>query len=86
MRNKLIIQLILFFVVITFFLSSIFFFNSKVFLQITSDNRIKHSEFLKAKIDQLDKISSNQNFKKKINNDEFFKNALKQKNYWELLK
>jgi len=86
MRNTLIIQFLLFFVVITFFCSSIFFFNSKVFLQITTDNRSKHSEYLKTKIDQLDKISSNQDFKKKINNDEFFKNAFKQKNYWELLK
>ncbi|MFM7981287.1 MAG: hypothetical protein ACKPKO_18425 [Candidatus Fonsibacter sp.] len=55
-------------------------------MQITTDNRSKHSEYQKTKIDKLDKISSNTDFKKKINNDEFFKNALKQKNYWELLK
>lgn len=86
MKSKFIIQFLLFFIIIIFFLSSIFFYNSKIFLQITTDNRSKHSEYLKTKIDKLDKISSNPDFKKKINNDEFFKNAFKQKNYWELLK
>jgi hypothetical protein len=42
--------------------------------------------YLNSYVDKLDKISSSSDFKKRIDNEEFFKKIYKQKQYWELIK
>jgi hypothetical protein len=42
--------------------------------------------YLNSHIEKLDKISSSSDFKKRIDNEEFFKKIYKQKQYWELIK
>ena len=49
-------------------------------------NRENYLIYLNSYIEKLDKISSSSDFKKRIDNEEFFKKIYKQKQYWELIK
>ena len=68
--------------------------NPEDFFDIKLEDLIKNTDkkretyliFLNSYIEKLDKISSSTDFKKKIDNDEFFKKIYKQKQYWELIK
>ncbi len=77
--------------IISFFLVSllfhcVFYYNSNTFIRNTDKKRETYLIYLNSYIEKLDKISSSSDFKKRIDNDEFFKKIYKQKQYWELIK
>jgi len=64
----------------------VFYYNSSTFIKNTDKKREAYLTYLNSYIEKLDKISSSTDFKKRIDNDEFFKKIYKQKQYWELIK
>ena len=84
--KKKFINLISFFLVLSFLVICFVYYNSNTFVKNIDKNRENYLIYLNSYIEKLDKISSSSDFKKKIDNEEFFKKIYKQKQYWELIK
>ena len=85
MKNKF-INLISFFLVLSFLVICFVYYNSNTFVKNIDKKRENYLIYLNSHIEKLDKISSSSDFKKRIDNEEFFKKIYKQKQYWELIK
>ncbi|CAN1598360.1 hypothetical protein MCEGEM12_00542 [Candidatus Pelagibacterales bacterium] len=84
--KKKFINLISFFLVLSFLVICFVYYNSNTFVKNIDKNRENYLIYLNSYIEKLDKISSSSDFKKRIDNEEFFKKIYKQKQYWELIK
>ncbi|MEY4370850.1 MAG: hypothetical protein RIQ48_566 [Pseudomonadota bacterium] len=84
--KKNLLNIISFFLVIFFLILCIFYYNSNTFIKNTDNKRESYLIYLNSYVEKLDKINSSSDFKKRIDNDEFFKKIYKQKQYWELIK
>ena len=84
--KKNLINLISFFLVLSFLVICFVYYNSNTFVKNIDKNRENYLIYLNSYIEKLDKISSSSDFKKRIDNEEFFKKIYKQKQYWELIK
>lgn len=84
--KKNLLNIISFFLVLSFLILCFFYYNSNTFIKNTDKKRESYLIYLNSYIEELDKISSSSDFKKRIDNDEFFKKLYKQKQYWELIK
>jgi len=84
--KKKFINLISFFIVLSFLVICFVYYNSNTFVKNIDKNRENYLIYLNSYIEKLDKISSSSDFKKRIDNEEFFKKIYKQKQYWELIK
>ena len=84
--KKNLLNIISFFLVIFFLILCLFYYNSNTFIKNIEKKREIYLIYLNSYVEKLDKISSSSDFKKRIDNDEFFKKIYKQKQYWELIK
>jgi predicted membrane protein len=84
--KKNLLNIISFFLVIFFLIFCLFYYNSNTFIKNIEKKRESYLIYLNSYVEKLDKISSSSDFKKRIDNDEFFKKIYKQKKYWELIK
>ncbi len=84
--KKKLLNIISFFLVIFFLIFCLFYYNSNTFIKNIEKKRESYLIYLNSYVEKLDKISSSSDFKKRIDNDEFFKKIYKQKQYWELIK
>ncbi len=84
--KKNLLNIISFFLVIFFLIFCLFYYNSNTFIKNIEKKRESYLIYLNSYVEKLDKISSSSDFKKRIDNDEFFKKIYKQKQYWELIK
>lgn len=84
--NKNLLNIISFFIVFSFLTFCLFYYNSNSFIKNVNFKRESYLIYLNSYIEKLDKITSPSDFKKRIDNDEFFKKIYKQKQYWELIK
>ena len=84
--KKNLINLISFFLVLSFLVICFVYYNSNTFVKNIDKKRENYLIYLNSHIEKLDKISSSSDFKKRIDNEEFFKKIYKQKQYWELIK
>ena len=84
--KKKFINLMSFFLVLSFLVICFVYYNSNTFVKNIDKNRENYLIYLNSYIEKLDKISSSSDFKKRIDNEEFFKKIYKQKQYWELIK
>ena len=84
--KKNLLNIISFFVVFSFFTLCLFYYNSNTFIKNIEKKRESYLIYLNSHVEKLDKINSSSDFKKRIDNDEFFKKIYKQKQYWELIK
>lgn len=84
--KKNLLNAISFFLIISFFIICLFYYNSSTFIKNTDKKRQDYLIYLNSYIEKLDKITTSTDFKKRIDNDEFFKKIYKQKQYWELIK
>ena len=84
--KKKFINLISFILVLSFLVICFVYYNSNTFVKNIDKNRENYLIYLNSYIEKLDKISSSSDFKKRIDNEEFFKKIYKQKQYWELIK
>ena len=84
--KKKFINLISFFLVLSFLVICFVYYNSNTFVKNIDKNRENYLIYLNSYIEKLDKISSSSDFKKRIDNEVFFKKIYKQKQYWELIK
>ena len=86
LMKKNLVNIISFLSVIVILGSCFFYYNSNSFIKNLNKKRENYLIYLNSYIEKLDKISSPSDFKKKIDNEEFFKKIYKQKQYWELIK
>ena len=86
LMKKNLVNFISFLSVIVILGSCFFYYNSNSFIKNLNKKRENYLIYLNSYIEKLDKISSPSDFKKKIDNEEFFKKIYKQKQYWELIK
>jgi predicted membrane protein len=86
LMKKKFINLISFFLVLSFLVICFVYYNSNTFVKNIDKKRENYLIYLNSHIEKLDKISSSSDFKKRIDNEEFFKKIYKQKQYWELIK
>jgi predicted membrane protein len=86
LMKKKFINIISFFLVLSFLVICFVYYNSNTFVKNIDKNRENYLIYLNSYIEKLDKISSSSDFKKRIDNEEFFKKIYKQKQYWELIK
>ena len=84
--KKNLLNIISFFLVLFFIITCLFYYNSNTFIKDVDKKRESYLIYLNSYVDKLDKISSSSDFKKRIDNEEFFKKIYKQKQYWELIK
>ena len=84
--KKKLLNIISFFLVIFFLILCLFYYNSNTFIKNIEKKRESYLIYLNSYVEKLDKISTSSDFKKRIDNDEFFKKIYKQKQYWELIK
>ena len=84
--KKNLLNIISFFLVLSFLTLCLFYYNSSSFIKNADKKRERYLIYLNSYIEKIDTISSSSNFKKRIDNDEFFKKIYKQKQYWELIK
>jgi len=84
--KKNLLNIVSFFLVIFFLILCLFYYNSNTFIKNIEKKRESYLIYLNSYVEKLDKISSSSDFKKRIDNDEFFKKIYKQKQYWELIK
>ena len=84
--KKNLLNIISFFLVFFFLILCIFYYNSNTFIKNTDKKRESYLIYLNSYVEKLDKISTSSDFKKRIDNEEFFKKIYKQKQYWELIK
>ena len=80
--KKKFINLISFFLVLSFLVICFVYYNSNTFVKNIDKNRENYLIYLNSYIEKLDKISSSSDFKKRIDNEEFFKKIYKQKQYY----
>jgi predicted membrane protein len=86
LMKKKFINIISFFLVLSFLVICFVYYNSNTFVKNIDKKRENYLIYLNSYIEKLDKISSSSDFKKRIDNEEFFKKIYKQKQYWELIK
>jgi predicted membrane protein len=86
LMKKKFVNLISFFLVLSFLVICFVYYNSNTFVKNIDKKRENYLIYLNSHIEKLDKISSSSDFKKRIDNEEFFKKIYKQKQYWELIK
>jgi len=86
LMKKKFINIISFFLVLSFLVICFVHYNSNTFVKNIDKKRENYLIYLNSHIEKLDKISSSSDFKKRIDNEEFFKKIYKQKQYWELIK
>jgi predicted membrane protein len=86
LMKKKFINLISFSLVFSFLVICFVYYNSNTFVKNIDKNRENYLIYLNSYTEKLDKISSSSDFKKRIDNEEFFKKIYKQKQYWELIK
>jgi predicted membrane protein len=86
LMKKKFINIISFFLVLSFLVICFVYYNSNTFVKNIDKKRENYLIYLNSHIEKLDKISSSSDFKKRIDNEEFFKKIYKQKQYWELIK
>jgi len=86
LMKKKFINIISFFLVLSFLVICFVYYNSNTFVKNLDKKRENYLIYLNSHIEKLDKISSSSDFKKRIDNEEFFKKIYKQKQYWELIK
>ena len=84
--KKKFINIISFFLVLSFLVICFVYYNSNTFVKNIDKKRENYLIYLNSHIEKLDKISTSSDFKKRIDNEEFFKKIYKQKQYWELIK
>jgi cell division protein YceG involved in septum cleavage len=84
--KKNLYNIIAFFLVFSFLILCLFYYNSSSFIKNVDKKRLDYSVFLNSHVEKLDKISSSSDFKKRIDNNDFFENIYKQKQYWDLIK
>ena len=84
--KKNLLNIISFFLVFFFLILCVFYYNSNIFIKNTDKKRESYLIYLNSYVEKLEKISTSSDFKKRIDNDEFFKKIYKQKQYWELIK
>ncbi|MEY4343949.1 MAG: hypothetical protein RI970_643 [Pseudomonadota bacterium] len=84
--KKNLLNIISFFLVFFFLILCVFYYNSNIFIKNTDKKRESYLIYLNSYVEKLDKISTSSDFKKRIDNEEFFKKIYKQKQYWELIK
>jgi CHASE3 domain sensor protein len=84
--KKNLLNIISFFLVFFFLILCVFYYNSNTFIKNTDKKRESYLIYLNSYVEKLDKISTSSDFKKRIDNEEFFKKIYKQKQYWELIK
>ncbi len=84
--NKNLLNIISFFIVFSFLTFCLFYYNSNSFIKNVNFKRESYLIYLNSYIEKLDKITSPSDFKKRIDNNYFFKKIYKQKQYWELIK
>jgi hypothetical protein len=84
--KKNLLNIISFFIVFSFLTFCLFYYNSNSFIKNANFKRESYLIYLNSYIEKLDKITSPSDFKKRIDNDDFFKKIYKQKQYWELIK
>ena len=84
--KKNLYNIIAFFLVFSFLILCLIYYNSNSFIKNVDRKRLDYLVFLNSHVEKLDKISSSSDFKKRIDNNDFFKNIYKQKQYWELIK
>jgi len=84
--KKNLLNIISFFLVLFFIITCLFYYNSNTFIKDVDKKRESYLIYLNSYIDKLDKITSSSDFKKRIDNEEFFKKIYKQKQYWDLIK
>ena len=84
--KKNLLNIISFFIVFSFLTFCLFYYNSNSFIKNANFKRESYLIYLNSYIEKLDKITSPSDFKKRLDNDEFFKKIYKQKQYWELIK
>jgi predicted membrane protein len=84
--KKKFINIISFFLVLSFLVICFVYYNSNTFVKNIDKKRENYLIYLNSHIEKLDKISSSSDFKKRIDNEGFFKKIYKQKQYWELIK
>ena len=84
--KKNLLNIISFFLVLFFIITCLFYYNSNTFIKDVDKKRESYLIYLNSYIDKLDKITSSSDFKKRIDNHEFFKKIYKQKQYWDLIK
>jgi hypothetical protein len=84
--KKNLYNIIAFFLVFSFLMLCLFYYNSSSFIKNVDKKRLDYLVFLNSYIEKLDKISSSSDFKKRIDNNDFFENIYKQKQYWDLIK
>lgn len=84
--KKNLYNILAFFLVSIFLIFCLFYYNSNSFIKDVDKKRVDYSVYLNSHIEKLDKISSSSDFKKRIDNNDYFKNIYKQKQYWELIK
>jgi predicted membrane protein len=84
--KKKFINIISFFLVLSFLVICFVYYNSNTFVKNIDKKRENYLIYLNSHIEKLDKISSSSDFKKRIDNEEFFKKIYRQKQYWELIK
>ena len=71
--KKNLLNIISFFLVLFFIITCLFYYNSNTFIKDVDKKRESYLIYLNSYIDKLDKITSSSDFKKRIDNDEFFK-------------
>jgi predicted membrane protein len=79
-------NLISFVLVIIFFIFCLTYYNSQLFIKDINKKRENYLVYLNSYILKLEKITTSGDFKKKVDNKDFFENIYKQKSYWELIK
>ena len=84
--KKNLYNILAFFLIFSFLTFCLFYYNSNSFIKNVDKKRVDYSVYLNSHIEKLDKISSSSDFKKRIDNNDYFKNIYKQKQYWELIK
>jgi uncharacterized membrane protein len=86
LMKKNLVNIISFLLVLIILGSCLFYYNSNNFVKNVSKKRDDYLIYLNSYIEKLEKISSPSDFKKRVDNEEFFKKIYKQKQYWELIK
>lgn len=86
LMKKNLVNIISFLLVLIIFGSCLFYYNSNNFIKNVNKKREDYLIYLNSYIEKLDKITSPSDFKKRVDNDDFFKKIYKQKQYWELIK
>ena len=86
LMKKNLVNIISLLLVLIIFGSCLFYYNSNNFVKDINKKREDYLIYLNSYIEKLEKITTPTDFKKRVDNEEFFKKIYKQKQYWELIK